>query len=344
MRFCRSPPSQELEATTPASSLCSTPGYLSECFKFEAIIMPDDVATEKVKALEALGATVERVRPVSIVDKKQYVNLARKAALEFGTSSQLNASDASRGASDIPPFVSTSELAVAPANSKSPSAARGFFADQFENKSNYDAHFEGTGPEIWSQTNGHVDAFISGAGTGGTIAGVGRYLKSMSETTRVVLADPQGSGLCNKVRYGVLFDEAEREGTKRRHQVDTVVEGIGINRLTQNINLALPIIDDAFRISDAEAVSMARYLVQHDGLFLGSSSACNLVACVKLVKKMGWCNGERVVTIMCDSGTRHYSKFWNDDYLRQNDIPIQASIVEEMLGSPANGHTHKLEG
>lgn len=157
-----------IEATTPASSLCSTPGYLSECFKFEAIIMPDDVATEKVKALEALGATVERVRPVSIVDKKQvshsryctlprlninqYVvsnlqrslpqdtwmyipppqNLARKAALEFGTSSQLNASDASRGASDIPPFVSTSELAVAPANSKSPSAARGFFADQFE--------------------------------------------------------------------------------------------------------------------------------------------------------------------------------------------------------------------
>ncbi|KAI5114625.1 hypothetical protein M0805_005297, partial [Coniferiporia weirii] len=123
----------------------------------------------------------------------------------------------------------------------------------------------------------------------------------------------------------------EREGTKRRHQVDTVVEGIGINRLTNNFDLALPIIDDAFRISDAEAVSMSRYLVLNDGLFLGSSSACNLFACVKLVKKMGWCNGERIVTILCDSGNRHYSKFWNDDYLRNASIPIDTAIVQDAL-------------
>jgi len=128
-----------------------------------------------------------------------------------------------------------------------------------------------------------------------------------------------------------MFDRKEAEGTKRRHQVDTVVEGIGINRLTHNIDLALPIIDDAFRITDAEAVSMSRYLVQHDGLFLGSSSACNLVACVKLIRRMGWGDGQTVVTILCDSGNRHYSKFWNDEYLRKANIPVDPHIVEDLL-------------
>lgn len=124
----------------------------------------------------------------------------------------------------------------------------------------------------------------------------------------VAIADPEGSGLFNKVKHGVMYDRRESEGKRRRHQVDTVVEGIGINRLTNNISLALPIVDDAFRISDEEAVSMSRFLVQRDGLFLGSSSACNLVACVKLVHKLGLGEGARVVTILCDSGNRHYSK------------------------------------
>lgn len=208
---------------------------------------------------------------------------------------------------------------------------RGFFADQFENRSNFEAHFEGTGPEIWRQTNGRVSAFVSGAGTGGTVAGIGQFLKSMDENVRIVLADPEGSGLYNKVKHGVMFDRREAEGTKRRHQVDTVVEGIGINRLTKNMELALPILSDAFRITDAEAVSMSRYLVEHDGLFLGSSSACNLVACVKLVKKMGWRGGESVVTILCDSGNRHYSKFWNNDYLQRAGIPIDMHIIEDLL-------------
>jgi len=117
-------------------------------------------------------------------------------------------------------------------------------------------------------------------------------------------------------------------------KVDTIVEGIGINRLTNNIELALPIIDDAFRISDAEAVSMSRYLVQNDGLFLGSSSACNLVACIKLVRKMGWNEGQTIVTILCDSGNRHYSKFWNDEYLSRADIPVDLKIIEDLLTGP----------
>ncbi|OBZ70978.1 Cysteine synthase 2 [Grifola frondosa] len=308
------------------------------------IIMPDDVAEEKVKALLALGAQVERVRPASIVDKKQFVNLARERAKNFrieedtpshpshpghllrtSTSSVVVTTTADEVVDEKHPLLNLKEeedLRCKP---------RGFFADQFENRSNYDAHFRGTGPEIWRQTSGRVDAFISGAGTGGTIAGTGQYLKSMNKDVVVALSDPEGSGLYNKVKYGVMFDRKEAEGTKRRHQVDTVVEGIGINRLTHNMELALPIIDDAFRITDAEAVAMSRYLVRHDGFFLGSSSACNLVACVKLVKKMGWKDGQRVVTILCDSGSRHYSKFWNDDYLRDANIAVDTQIVEDLL-------------
>ncbi|KAG8935399.1 hypothetical protein FRC01_000005 [Tulasnella sp. 417] len=290
------------------------------------IIMPDDVAEEKSKALEALGAKVEKVRPSSIVDKKQFVNMARQRALEFGNTEIADDQDegiaistkaTSEGVDDL-----KSQVGMA-------TKARGFFADQFENRSNYDAHFKGTGPEIYRQTNGELDAFVSGAGTGGTIAGTGGYLKSIKPSIKVVLADPQGSGLYNKIKFGVMFNAKESEGTRRRHQVDTVVEGIGINRLTHNFELALPIIDDAYSVTDAEAVSMSRYLVKHDGLFLGSSSACNLVTCVRLAKKLG--PGKTIVTILCDSGTRHYSKFWNDDYLRKADIPVDISIVEKLL-------------
>jgi cysteine synthase A len=312
------------------------------------IIMPDDVAEEKVKALQSLGADVERVRPASIVDKKQYVNLARQRASKF--SPQTNSIDQSLPSTNgVHPHIfesSSSSLLAATASphvefdttdwlrgSKDLFTPRGYFADQFENKSNFDAHYGGTGPEIWRQTNGRLNAFVSGAGTGGTVAGVGRYLKSKDENVIVAISDPDGSGLYNKVKHGVLFDRRESEGNKRRHQVDTVVEGIGINRLTNNIELALPILDDAFRVTDAEAVAMSRYLVKHDGLFLGSSSACNLVACVKLAKQKGWTKGQTVVTILCDSGTRHYSKFWNDEYLQKANIPVNLEVIENLLCS-----------
>ncbi|KAI0065997.1 PALP-domain-containing protein [Artomyces pyxidatus] len=320
------------------------------------IIMPDDVAVEKVKALQALGADVKRVRPASIVDKKQYVNLAREYALHFTSTNTHGSTASSLPPNHAHPFtlkhsassvvVTTSENGNDVPNGNGHAhdlfdeaeelrtKPRGFFADQFENRSNFDAHFDGTGPEIWRQTNGDVVAFVAGAGTGGTIAGTGQFLKSVNEDVTVVLADPEGSGLYNKVKHGVMYDHKESEGKKRRHQVDTVVEGIGINRLTKNIELALPIIDDAFRITDAEAVSMSRFLVQRDGIFLGSSSACNLVACVKLVRKMGWQNGEKVVTILCDSGNRHYSKVRNDDYLKKAGIPNDIGTVQDLLTQP----------
>ncbi|KAK9462794.1 tryptophan synthase beta subunit-like PLP-dependent enzyme [Lipomyces oligophaga] len=250
--------------------ICAAKGYRAH------ICLPDDTSVEKVELLEKLGATVEKVPPASIVDQRHYVNLARTRAEE------QNASDSIPG--------------------------HGIFADQFETQANWTAHYAHTGPEIYTQTGGNLDAFVTGAGTGGTIAGVSRYLKNRLAKIKIVLADPPGSGLYNKVKYGVMFDIVEREGTRRRHQVDTVVEGIGINRITQNFEIARPLIDDAIRVSDLESLAMARYLVDNDGLFVGSSTAVNCVAAARYAKSLG--PGHTIVTIICDSGVRHLSKFW----------------------------------
>ncbi|KAH6637996.1 tryptophan synthase beta subunit-like PLP-dependent enzyme [Boeremia exigua] len=251
------------------AAICRARGYKAH------ICMPNDMAVEKSDILLKLGAEVERVKPAPIVDQKQFVNLARARAAEHT-------------ASDKP--------------------GRGLFADQFETEANWRAHFAGTGPEIYEQTGGSLDAFVSGAGTGGTISGVALFLKSRLPDVKIVLADPPGSGLFNRVKYGVMFDPKEREGTRRRHQVDTIVEGIGINRVTHNFDVGRELIDDAIRVSDDQATSMARWLVEHDGIFVGSSSAVNCVAATKLAKQLG--PGHRIVTLLCDSGARHLSKFW----------------------------------
>lgn len=207
------------------------------------ICMPDDQAHEKSDLLLKLGATVERVTPAPIVDQAHFVNRARNLARQH----------------------------TADPNRK----GRGLFADQFETDANWRAHYEGTGPEIWTQAGNHINAFVAGAGTGGTISGVARYLKQQSPSIRVVLADPQGSGLYNKVRHGVMFHGWEREGTRRRQQVDTVVEGIGLTRSTKNFEAGAALIDDAVKVSDEQARRMARWLCERDGIFVGSSSAVN---------------------------------------------------------------------
>jgi len=254
--------------------------------------MPSDQAREKSDLLLRLGATVDRVLPAPIVSTEHFVNRARRLAAQHTDSP------------DIP--------------------GRGIFADQFENEANWRAHYQGTGPEILRQCGGQLDAFVAGAGTGGTISGVAMAVKEKLPHVKIVLADPEGSGLYNKVKYGVMFDGKEREGTRRRHQVDTIVEGIGVNRVTRNFEAGRELVDDAIRVTDHQAMMMARWLVENDGIFVGSSSAVNCVAAVQLAKQMG--PGKRIVTILCDSGmlslhiepwltsrlgTRHLSKFWN---------------------------------
>ncbi|KAF8985558.1 hypothetical protein BGZ46_003564 [Entomortierella lignicola] len=259
------------------------------------IVMPDDVALEKSQLLEKLGAHVEKVRPVSIVDKNQFVNLAKTRAQNFG-----------KGEND---------------KETAGSQKTGFFADQFENLANFEAHLTTTGPEIYRQTQGDVDAVVMGAGTGGTLAGIAKYLKPLLPDLRVYLADPQGSGLFNKVKYNIMYSPTEKEGKRKRHQVDTVVEGIGINRLTRNFTMSEGLIDDAVRVTDQEAIDMARYLVHNEGLFIGSSSAVNCVAAVRVARKLG--PGHTVVTLLCDSGHRHLTKFWNDDYITNQGLEVK---------------------
>lgn len=219
--------------------------------------LPSDQAIEKSNLLLKLGAIVDRVPPAPIVEKDNFVNRARALA-KTHTASGAPAD----GDTDLPVDARMTR-------------GRGFFADQFENEANWRAHYEGTGPELYAQCGGRMDAFVAGAGTGGTISGMARFLKPLLPKLTVVLADPQGSGLFNRVVYGVMFDVKEREGTRRRRQVDTIVEGIGINRVTANFEAGKELIDDAVRVTDAQALAMARWLVEKDGIFIGSSSAVN---------------------------------------------------------------------
>ncbi|KAI5302962.1 hypothetical protein KEM56_000178 [Ascosphaera pollenicola] len=279
------------------ASLARARGYLAH------ICLPSDQAIEKSDLLLKLGAEVDRVPPAPIVEKGNFVNKARSLAREHSTSPSPSQSRSDSPALEARAGDSTLESAILAAKE-----GRGFFTDQFENPANWHAHFTGTGPEIYAQCEGHLDAFIAGAGTGGTLSGVALYLKPRLPDLRVVLADPQGSGLFNKVKYNVMWDIKEREGTRRRRQVDTLVEGIGVNRITQNFEAGRELVDDAVRVTDAQALAMARWLVEKDGIFVGSSSAVNCFAAVKTALTLG--PGHRIVTVLCDSGTRHLSKFW----------------------------------
>lgn len=260
--------------------------YGCRCF----IAMPDDAAIEKAELLQALGAEVQRLRPVSITHPEHPVNVAR------------------RRASEVPGAV---------------------FADQFENLANLRAHLD-TGREILQQTQGCLHAFVSGAGTGGTIAGVSQALKAHDPSIQVVLADPQGSSLFNKVKRGVLYTWHEAEGKRLRNPFDTITEGVGLNRLTANFASAA--VDDAVRVTDREAVEMAAYLLRNDGLFVGSSAAVNCVGAVKAARALG--PGHTVVTVLCDGGARHLSKFHSPTYLAEMGLtPAAAGTGLEWVGS-----------
>jgi cysteine synthase A len=311
------------------------------------VALPDDAALEKSRLLRALGAEVARLRPVSIANPQHPVHVARRAAEE---------ERARRGAAAVAVGGGDGGSASTAAAADVEAAGRGaaLFADQFENAANWHAHLQ-TGEEVWMQTEGarasssslstpRVDAFVSGAGTGGTLAGVSLALKARDARVRAVLVDVAGSSLYNRVARGVAYDPREAEGRRLRHPFDTVAEGVGLNRLTKNFSRAL--VDGAVRCSDAEAVRMAAHVLRHDGIFVGSSAAVNLVGAVKVARR--FCEQRReqqqlvlsaqggggrarspapppppppplprpvVVTLLCDGGARHLTKFHSPEYL-----------------------------
>ncbi len=185
------------------------------------------------------------------------------------------------------------------------------WGNQFDNTANRDAHFATTGPEIWRQTGGRVDAFVCATGTGGTLGGVSRALKAVDPRVRCVLADPMGSALYHWVRTGQL----KSEGTS------AVTEGIGIGRVTANLE-GSPI-DDAVRVEDPEVVATCYRLLHGEGLFLGGTSGVNVAAAVHVARQLG--PGHVIVTVLCDVGARYLSRLYDPAWLAAKGLTEAAA-------------------
>jgi cysteine synthase A len=256
------------------------------------IVMPDDQAVEKQLILRSLNAVVCVVPTASISNPQHYVNVARKVT----------------------------DVAIT-------KNIKAVFVDQFENLSNYDVHYRQTGPEIVQQmkavvggnnNNNNIHAFVMSSGTGGTISGIGTYLKRVSSDIRIVLVDPPGSSLYHKVEHGVAYTEQQSERTMKKHRYDTIAEGIGLDRVTQNFSEGEDCIDAAVRVTDQDAVDMAHYVLRTEGLWIGSSSAMNLVGAVHVAKRLP--AASNVVTVICDGGQRHVTRFWNPSFIRDRGL------------------------
>ena len=237
------------------------------------IVVPEDQSREKIELFRAYGSDVRVVPAVPFTNPANYYHVARRIAEEL------------------------------------PGA---FWANQFENTANRRAHALTTGPEIWEQCDGRVEAFVAAAGTGGTIAGVADALKARREDVLIVLCDPMGSALYNYVNTGIL----EPEGTSD-------LEGIGIKRLTANFELAP--VDRAIRASDAQAIAMTHWLLENEGLFVGGSSGLNVVGAATVARELPV--GSTVVTILCDGGARYLSRLFSDAWMRENSFKKMQSLA-----------------
>lgn len=191
-----------------------------------------------------------------------------------------------------------------------------FWANQFENTANAAAHYETTGPEIWHQCAGHIDGIALAAGTGGTIGGLSRFLKEKNAKLTTLLIDPQGSGLYSYINSGTIT----AHGT-------SITEGVGIMRLTDNFRQAK--VDVAATIADQAVIDMMVFLTKHEGLFLGSSSALNVIGAIKLAKLLG--RGTTIVTLLCDSGQRGISKFYNPQWLQTQNLLYRDRPLPELI-------------
>lgn len=244
------------------------------------LLMPDNQSPEKYTLLEALGAEVRKVPVVPYSNPAQYQHQAGRLAQEL------------------------------------PNAV---WANQFDNTANRRAHVESTGPEIWEQTGGRIDAFVTSSGTGGTLAGTSEFLKGRRASIRGVLADPPGSSLYEYVRNGELKSTGK----------GSITEGIGIARVTDNFNGAP--VDDAVHVEDAETVQMVYRLLYEEGLFVGSTSGINVAAAVRVARQLG--PGHTVVTMLCDGGGKYVSRLFDRAWLVQKGLLEAADAGKDAAGA-----------
>jgi len=236
------------------------------------IVMPETQSQEKIDFLRMIGADLRLVPAKPFRDPGNYVHVSRRLAEETG----------------------------------------GVWANQFDNTANREGHRHTTAPEIWEQMGGRIDAFTCSCGTGGTLAGVTLGLEDMAakagvDRPRVVLADPEGSGLYGWVKSGDLSVSGS-----------SITEGIGQSRVTGNLEGLH--FDDAVRIPDAEALEEIYSLLIHEGLSVGGSAGINIAAAIRVARAMG--PGHRIATILCDGGARYQSKLFNPAFLRSKSLPV----------------------
>ena len=236
------------------------------------IVMPETQSQEKKDALRVAKADLKLVPALPYRDPGNYIRVSQSMAQEMQKIPNSNV----------------------------------IWANQFDNIANKNGHFSSTGPEIWNQTKGKIDGFICAVGSGGTIAGVGSYLKTCNENIAIGLADPLGSALFNYYEKG----EFKSVG-------NSISEGIGQGRITENLKGFKP--DYCFQISDEVALPILYDLMSQEGLYLGGSSAINVAGAIELARKLG--KGHTIITILCDSGQRYQSKVWNPEFLKSKNLP-----------------------
>jgi len=250
------------------------------------IVIPDTQSQEKKDTLRLSGATLYEVPAVPYSNPNNYVHVAQR-------------------------------LAEALAKTE-PNGA--IWAQQFDNVANRQGHVDTTGPEIWEQTGGKIDAFICAAGTGGTLAGVAEALRKKMPGIPIGLADPPGAALYHYYKHGSL----KAEGS-------SITEGIGQGRITKNLEGLK--VDLPFQIPDTETVQIVFELLQHEGLCLGSSSGINVAGAVRVARELG--RGHTIVTVLCDSGQRYQSRLFNPAFLRSKNLPVPAWIERAAPAMPS---------
>jgi cysteine synthase A len=237
------------------------------------IVIPDTQSQEKKDALRVLGAELIEVPAVPYKNPNNYVKVSGRLAEQLAKSEKNGA----------------------------------IWANQFDNVANRDGHIRTTAREIWEQTGGKVDGFVSSVGTGGTLAGVAAGLKEKSNAVKIALSDPLGAALYSFYTEGVL----KAEGT-------SITEGIGQGRITANLEGFTP--DFSWQVPDEEALPIVFDLVQEEGMCLGGSTGINIAGAIRLARELG--PGHTIVTILADYGTRYQSKLFNPEFLRSKNLPV----------------------